>query len=120
MQILTEAFKDIEFKVYLNAQRTEWFTAKPLSLTERRKAINESLLESGGDVSVASQLEMEKLLVASVTGWQGMYDVKGDEIPFTKETLLDCCRQDPDLMMSIFVQRLRNIARYGEIDDKKK
>jgi|GEM_PF-4533626 len=119
MRILTEAYKDRQYFIALNVEKTEGFWAKPLSSTIRRQAAQEALMESGGDLPLAQTIERGKLLQAALADWKGMYDMGGNELPFTKETLKLCCEHDPDLM-DIFLHRVRNIARFGELDDEKK
>lgn len=118
MQIMTEAYKDREYFVPLNQQKTEGFWGKPLSSTLRRKIAQEAIKESGGDMQVAAYLESVKLLQAGITRWTGMYDMGGEEIAFSAKNVELACECDPDIMAG-FLSRLKNIARFGELEDEK-
>ncbi len=118
MQIMTEAYKDRQYFIPLNPEKTDGLYARPLSATERRKISQEAMLEAGGDILMSAWLECVKTLQAGLTGWKGMVDMGGNEIPFTPENLKLCAEHDPDVMAG-FMRRLHNVARYGEEDDAK-
>lgn len=118
MRIMTEAYKDREYFIPLDARRSEGLYGRPLSSSQRRRIAQEALLEAGGDVVMAGHLEMVKTLQAGLTNWIGMYDMAGEEIPFSAEAVKAACEYDVDLMNS-FAVRLKNIARYGDEEDEK-
>lgn len=118
MQIMTEAYKDLEYFVPLNPAKTEGYWGRPISATERRKIAQEAIKEAGGDMLLGNHLEMGKMLSIGLTRWIGMVDMGGAEIPFSGEVLRMICEYDPDAMAG-FLHRLRNIARFGELEDQK-
>lgn len=118
MRILTEAYKDMTFFLPLNPHKTEGIWARPISSTERRKQQQEALKEAGGDTSLAAFLTDVKFLKSALTDWVGMVDMRDQEIPFSAEAVEKGCEWDPDLMAG-FATRVRNIARFGEVEDEK-
>lgn len=118
MNILTEAFKDRAYFIRLGRGKDEGLYAKPVSLTERRRIALDAMRESGGDLVLAGHIETERLLQASLTGWVGLWDSGGKEIPFSQENISMICEHDPDAAADFSV-RVKNIARLGELDDEK-
>lgn len=118
MRIMTESYKDKEFFVPLNVTKTEGFWCKPLATSARRSVYQDVMKESGGDVVVAAHLESEKLLLMGLTRWIGMYDMGGKEIEFSEKAIKALCEFDPD-MMTEFVRRVKNIARFADMEDEK-
>lgn len=118
MRIMTEAYKDVTYFIPLNGQKTEGIYVKPLSSTERRRISLEAVRESGGDMSVAAHLEAVKMLQSGLVGWKGIYDMGRNEVPFSAEMIKVACEYDPDIMAQ-FLARMKNVARFGEEDDRK-
>lgn len=118
MRIMTEAYKDAIYFIPLNGQKTEGIYVKPISSTERRRITLEAVKEAGGDMAVAAYLESVKMLQAALDGWKGVYDMSGNEIPFSAEAVKAACEYDPDIMAQ-FLARMKNVARFGEEDDRK-
>lgn len=118
MRILTEAYKDREFFIPLDQHKTEGVYAKPVSSTTRRKLAQIALRDAGGDVLVANYLESVAFLQESLSGWKGMYDIMGNEIAFSSDVVRMVCEYDPDAAAN-FVHRVKNIARFGDLEDEK-
>ncbi len=118
MQIMTEAYKDKIYFLPLTPQKTEGVYARPLSSTERRKATMEAAREAGGDMIVGTYLESVKMLEMSLVDWKGFVDMGGEEVKFSPGIVKTVCETDPDLMAQI-LGRIKNVARYGEEDDRK-
>lgn len=118
MRIMTENYKDREFFIPLNNDKTEGLYCRPVSASARRKLALEAMREAGGDVQIAAHLENRKLLCAALLNWRGLYDMGGEEIPFSEAAINMICEHDPDAGAA-FVNLIRNIARFGEAEDAK-
>lgn len=117
-RILTNAYRNRTFVLPFTPDKSECAYVKPLTDTAINKIKNQAAAEGGSDESLANKFFMQHFLEQSITGWQGFFDVVGNEIPFSGETLKEICECDPEFA-TIMAMRIRNVARQGELDERK-
>lgn len=116
--VLTDAYKNRTFILPFKGDKSEFAYIKPLTETELERIRKQAAKEGGADEMLVNKYYTRLQLMESITGWQGFYDVAGNEIPYSPEMVKEICDCDPDFA-AITVQRVRNIARMGELDEIK-
>lgn len=117
-RILTNAYRNRTFILPFTQDKTECAYIKPLTDTAISKIRNQAAAEGGADDMLTNKYFLQHFLEQSITGWQGFFDVAGNEIPYTQETLKEICECDPDFA-ALMAMRIRNVARQGELDERK-
>lgn len=117
-KIMTRAYIDKTFVLPFSEEKQEFALVKPLSDTEINKITLSAAKEGGADIDLTSKYFTRLFLEASLTGWQGFYDVAGNEIPFSREMIREICECDPEFA-AIMVLRIRQVAKYGELEERK-
>lgn len=117
-RIMTDVYRNASFIVPFSEDKTEYAVVKPLTDTDIEAIRNEAAKEGGADESLMHKFFLRRLLAASVTGWQGFYDVAGNELAFTPEMLREICECDPEFAAALAI-RIRNVARMGELEERK-
>ena len=56
--------------------------------------------------------------IASVQDWKGFFDVAGDEIPCTPDSIKEICECDSEFTAGLLF-RIQNVARMGELEERK-
>lgn len=117
-RVLTNAYRNRTFILPFTPDKSECAYIKPLTDTEIGKIRNQAAAEGGADDTLVNKYFLQHFLEQSITGWQGFFDVAGNEIPYTHETLKEICECDPAFSEHMGM-RIRNIARQGELDERK-
>ena len=117
-KILTDAYKDATFFIPYSEDKREGVYAKPLTDSEINRITIDAAKEGGADQDRAKRFFIKNFLQKSLTGWDGFYDVSGKDIPFGPDAIKEICECDPEFTAGL-VLRLRNIARVGELEDRK-
>ena len=86
-RILTEPYKNATFFVPWTPDKSQGFWAIPITRTVRGKLWNESILEAGTDMDIATALFKLRLLQEAVRGWRGVVDAAGKEVEFSRDAL---------------------------------
>jgi hypothetical protein len=118
MRILTDAYKDATFFIPYSEDKTEGVFVRPMTSTMQIRIQNDAVKEAGADISLADRFVIAKTLQSLLVGWQGFYDVRDNEIPFSEQAIKEICECDPDFA-ALLATRIRHVARLGEIEDEK-
>lgn len=117
-RILTDAYKNRTFILPFSDDKSECAYIKPLCDSEINKIRLDAAKEAGADEDLVSKYFTRLFLEKSVTGWRGFYDAGGNELPYSRETLREICECDPEFV-ALMLLRIRSIARYGELEERK-
>lgn len=117
-RILTDAYRNATFIVPFTEDKSEFALVKPLTDTQVNNIRNDASREAGADEQLAGKFFVRKLLEKSVTGWRGFYDVAGNSLEYSRETLREICECDPEFAAGLAL-RIRNVARLGELEERK-
>lgn len=116
--VLTDAYKNRTFILPFKGDKSEMAYVKPLTDTELERIRKQAAKEGGADEMLTQKYFVRLLLIESITGWQGFYDVAGNAIPYSPEMVKEICECDPEFATQT-VLRVRNIARVGELEEIK-
>lgn len=116
--VMTRKFSQATFRLLLTADGSAWLTCKPVVGSKLAEITRNVLAEAGFDQSLAAAMLPGAMLQAYVTGWQGLVDIHGDEIPYSEEMLREICEHDPEFAEQQ-LGRLRRIAREGRLEEEK-
>lgn len=117
-KIITSAYADTVFFVPLNKDKSEGFWTKPFTRTQYNTAKREAMLEAGADTDLAEAMTTLKLMESNIVDWKGFYAPTGEDIPYKREVLRDLWENDMAIFMQLYLC-VRDVARLGEIDDRK-
>lgn len=117
-KILTNAYRDRIFILPFSPDKSECAYIKPLTDTDINKIRLQASTEGGADEVLTAKYFTRLFLEKAITGWQGFFDVAGNEIPYGPETLKEICECDP-AFIEVFAVRVRNVARMGELEERK-
>ena len=117
-RILTDAYRDATFVLPFTEDKSEYALVKPMTETALNALRTESAKEGGADEQLAGKIFVRKLLQKSLAGWTGFYDAGGNELPFSPEIIAEICECDPEFA-ALLVLRIRNVARIGELEERK-
>lgn len=117
-RVMTSAYRNSTFVLPFTEDKTERAYIKPMTDTEINRIRMKAALEGGADDNLTAQYFTRYFLEEAVTDWAGFYDAKGVEIPFTREAIKEICECDPEFA-AVMVLRVRNIARVGELEERK-
>ena len=117
-KILTDAYRDATFFVTYNEDKTEGVYLKPLTDTMKGKLRNEAQKEAGADDAQTGAILVRKMIQESVQDWKGFYDMAGAEIPCDKEHIKEICECDSEIAAGLMF-RIQNVARMGELEERK-
>lgn len=117
-RILTDAYKDKVFVIPYTDDKKECAYIKPLTNTALNRIRREASKESGTDEALFNHFFMRNSLQESIVSWEGFIDVAGEEIPYSLEMVKEICECDPEFATGMAL-RIRNVARFGELDDRK-
>lgn len=116
--VLTDAYKNRTFILPFTADKSECAYVKPLTETDIDKIRKQAAKEGGADEVLITRYFNRAYLMESITGWQGFYDAAGNEIPYSPEMVKEICECDPAFAFET-LRRVRDIARLGELDERK-
>lgn len=116
--ILTAEYAENTFFIPYTSDKEEGVLVKPLSKTIRREIRDQAIQQAGHDQAITEDFIFRTMLEMSIKDWKGFFDVKGQEIPYTKETLKACMAVDPDFFTSLYT-RILHVARFGALQDEK-
>ncbi len=116
--VLTDAYRNRTFILPFTADKTECAFVKPLTETEIDKIRKQAAKEGGADEVLVTRYFNRLHLMESIVGWQGFFDVAGNEIPYSAEAVKEICECDPSFAIDTLM-RVRNIARLGELEERK-
>ena len=108
-KILTKVYKNALFFLPYSRDKSEGVWCKL-----RRQA----QIEAGMDTDIADAYLTRAMLEESIVDWKGFWTAGGEEIPYSKEVLRDMCECDPGMAVTMLA-RILEIARMGELEDKK-
>lgn len=117
-KIMTNAYRNRTFILPFSDDKSECAYVKPLTDTEIDRIRLKAATEGGADDNITTRYFTRYFLEEAVTGWKGFYDVDGLEIPYSKEMLKEICECDPEFA-AIMVLRIRSVARFGELEERK-
>lgn len=117
-RILTNAYRNSTFILPYSDDKTEYATIKPVTDSMISRIRTRATSEAGADEQLAGKYFTQHFLEESITGWSGFYDVAGKEIPFSRDALKEICECDP-AFVEIMALRIRNVARQGELEERK-
>lgn len=116
--VLTKPYLESTFFIPMKADKSEGVWVKPLTLTARKRIQNDAIQESGQDQQLAAEYLVRDTLKACVTDWKGFLDVKGVEIPYSQDVMLELLKYDPEIFSGLYV-RIMSVARFGELEEIK-
>lgn len=116
--VLTDAYRNSTFILPFLGDKSECAYIKPLTDTEIEKIRKQAAKEGGADEVLVQKYFMRLFLMEAITGWQGFFDVAGNEIPYSKDMVKEICECDPEFAKQT-VLRVSNIARAGELEERK-
>ena len=117
-KILTDAYRDATFFVTYNEDKTEGVHLKPLTDTAKGKLRNDAQKEAGADDAQTGAIFVRKMIQASVQDWKGFFDVAGDGILCTPDSIKEICECDSEFTAGLMF-RIQNVARIGELEERK-
>lgn len=117
-KILTDKYRNATFCLPFTADKSECAWVRPLSDTAIGDLRLKADKEAGADDTIANKVFLRFFLCESLAGWQGFYDVTGEEIPFSREAVREICECDPEFA-GVLALRIRNVARMGELEERK-
>lgn len=117
-KILTDAYKDKVFVLPYTDDKKECAYIKPLTDKALNRIRREASKESGTDEALFNHFFLRGFLQESIVGWEGFFDAAGQEIPYSLEMVKEICECDPEFATGMAL-RIRNVARFGELDDRK-
>lgn len=117
-KVMTYAYRNATFILPYTEDKRECVYVKPLSDTDLNNIRRDAAKEAGTDDALLNSYFMRLFLQESIAGWEGFYDVAGQEIPYSREMVKQICECDPEFAMAMTL-RIRNVARIGELDDRK-
>lgn len=116
--VLTDAYKNSTFILPFIGDKSECAYVKPLTDTEIEKIRKQAAKEGGADEILVQKYFTRLFLMEAITGWQGFFDVAKNEIPYSRDMVKEICECDPEFAIQT-VMRVRNIARAGELEERK-
>lgn len=116
--VLTDAYRNRTFVLPFTGDKSECAYIKPLTDTEIDKVRKQAIKEGGADEILVQKYFTRLFLMESVTGWQGFFDVAGNEIPYSPEMVKEICECDPEFALLTY-RRVINVARAGELEERK-
>ncbi len=117
-KILTKVYKNALFFLPYSRDKSEGVWCKPLTMTKRNELRRQAQIEAGMDTDIADAYLTRAMLEESIVDWKGFWTASGEEIPYSKEVLRDMCECDPGTAVTMLA-RILEIARMGELEDKK-
>lgn len=117
-KVMTDAYRNASFILPFTDDKSEYAVIKPLTDSQLAQLRIDAAKEAGADTDLEGGIFVRLLLRESVQNWQGFYDVAGKELPFSQEVLKDICESDPDFAAALAL-RVRNVARLGELEERK-
>ena len=84
--ILTKKFSSATFRLPLTADNSAFLVCRPVTATKIHDVTSKAIAEAGFDHMVATRLIIERILEACVVGWEGLNDINGDAIAYSKKT----------------------------------
>ncbi len=116
--VLTDAYRNSTFILPFTADKSECAYVKPLTDSEVDKIRKKAAKEGGADETLTAKYFTRAFLQASITDWQGFYDAAGNEISYSPEMVKEVCECDPEFA-NMMAFKIRNIARLGELEERK-
>lgn len=116
--VLTDAYRNKTFILPFVGDKSECAYIRPLTDTEIEKIRRQAAKEGGADETLVQKYFTRLFLMEAITGWQGFYDVAGNEISYSPEMVKEICDCDPEFALQTIL-RVRNIARTGELEERK-
>lgn len=117
-RIMTNAYRNRTYILPYSDDKSECAYVKPVTDSMINKIRNQAASEAGADEQLAAKYFTLHFLEESITDWKGFFDVAGQEIPFTRESLKEICECDP-AFVEVMAVRIRNVARQGELAEIK-
>lgn len=117
-KVMTDAYRNATFILPYSDDKRECAYIKPLCDTEINRIRRDAAKEAGTDESLFNSFFMRIFLQEAIVGWEGFFDAGGHEISYTREMVKEICECDPEFAAGM-VLRIRNVARLGELDDRK-
>lgn len=117
-KVLTDAYRDATFIVPFTEDKSEYCLVRPMTDTALNSLRIEAAKEGGADEALAGRIFLKKMLQKAVVNWVGFYDVAGHELKFSPEMLAQICECDPEFA-GLLSLRIRNVARLGELEERK-
>lgn len=116
--LLTAKYQHATFELPLTADGTAAFACTPISEPQIQEMTRKAMADAGYDAAIAADSLNRRLLKKHVTGWRGLHDLNGEEIPFSDEMIDQLCDTE-GLFMGTQVARIRRIAREGRLEQEK-
>lgn len=107
-----------DFYCPFTEDKGEYALVRPLTDTAMNELRIDAVKEAGADEALAAKIFMRRQLQKAVTGWQGFYDAAGNELRYSPEMLKEICECDPEFA-GLLALRIRNVARLGELAERK-
>jgi len=117
-RIMTDAYKDATFILPFTEDKSEYALVRPLSYSNLMQLRMDARKEAGADEDLFNSVFTRLFLQKSLTGWQGFYDVAGNEIPFSMDAVRQICEHDTEFAAAQLL-RIRNVARFGQLAEEK-
>lgn len=117
-RVLTDAYRDSTFVLPFTEDKSEYVLVRPQTDTSISSLRIDAMKEGGADDELAGKIFIRKLLQKSIAGWCGFYDAAGHELRYSPEMIAEICECDPEFA-SLLSLRIRNIARLGELEERK-
>ena len=118
LTVLTKKFASRTFRLDLTADGSAYFVCKPIVGSKQNEIAKKVMAEYAFDAQIAAVKILPALLEAHIVGWEGLQDVSGSPIPYSKEMLLELCEYDYEFMEAQ-LNRIRRIAREGRLEEEK-
>jgi hypothetical protein len=118
LTLLTKKFASCTFRLDLTADGSAYFVCKPIVGSKQNEIAKKVMAEYAFDAQIAAFKILPALLEAHIVGWEGLQDVSGAPIPYSKEMLLELCEYDYEFMEAQ-LNRIRRIAREGRLEEEK-